>query len=342
MMTEQFSKQHVLSVKKLGVAFKTDEGIVRGVNDVSFEVPKGKTLGIVGESGSGKTVASQAIMQLLPKNGYIDEASEITLERNGQSINITSLKADSREMRSIRGGSISMIFQEPMASFSPVYTIGNQMEESILLHRNVSKDEAREIALDMLDRVGIANPSVRLEQYSFELSGGMRQRAMIAMALATEPLLLIADEPTTALDVTIQAQILELMRQLQDDLHMSIIFITHDLGVIAQIAHEVVVMYLGQVMERGTTREIIKESAHPYTISLLNAIPKLDLLSDRLIPISGDIPSPLARPPGCPFHTRCPEFIPEKCEISDPEETKLSETHYVSCFLHEGEGQNDG
>ena len=341
-MTEQISKQHVLEVKKLGVYFDTDEGVVRGVNDISFKVPKAKTLGIVGESGSGKSVASQAIMHLLPKNGHIDEASEIFLEKNGESLNITDLNANSKEMRDIRGGLISMIFQEPMASFSPVYTIGNQMLETIQLHRNVSKSEAQEIALDMLNRVGISNPGVRIDQYPFELSGGMRQRAMIAMALSTEPLLLIADEPTTALDVTIQAQILELMRQLQDDLNMSIMFITHDLGVIAQIADEVVVMYLGQVMERGTTREIIKESAHPYNKSLLNAIPKLDLLHDRLIPIGGEIPSPLARPSGCPFHTRCPDCIPGKCEIADPEETKLTESHFVSCFLYEQEDKNDG
>lgn len=337
-MTQQTSDNTLLKVQNLGVSFQTDEGIVRGVNDVSFMVAKGKTLGIVGESGSGKSVTSQAILRLLPKNGYIDERSEITLRQNGDYIDITSLKADSNKMRSIRGGAISMIFQEPMASFSPVYTIGNQITESIRLHRNVGKKEAREIALDMLDRVGISNPIVRIDQYPFELSGGMRQRAMIALALSTEPSLLIADEPTTALDVTIQAQILELMRELQAELHMSIMFITHDLGVIAQIADEVVVMYLGQVMERGTTREIIREPQHPYTKSLLKAIPKLESMHGRLTPVGGDIPSPLERPVGCPFHPRCPELISGKCDAEDPGSTKLSKTHYVNCFLLEQEG----
>jgi peptide/nickel transport system ATP-binding protein len=336
-MNDQANHNYLLNVQNLGISFETDEGIVRGVNDVSFVVEKGKTLGIVGESGSGKSVTSQAIMRLLPKNGHIDERSVIRLHQNGNVLDITGLKADSDTMRSIRGGVISMIFQEPMASFSPVYTIGNQITESIHLHRSVNKKEAREIALDMLDRVGISNPGVRIDQYPFELSGGMRQRAMIALALSTEPLLLIADEPTTALDVTIQAQILELMRELQADLQMSIIFITHDLGVIAQIANDVVVMYLGQVMERGTTREIIKNPKHPYTKSLLKAIPKLDSLHGRLTPVGGDIPSPLSRPSGCPFHTRCLDRILDRCDQSDPCETQLFENHFVNCFLFEPE-----
>jgi peptide/nickel transport system ATP-binding protein len=238
-------------------------------------------------------------------------------------------------MRAIRGGIISMVFQEPMASFSPVYTIGNQIMESVSLHRRVGKNESRQITLDMLARVGMSNPSVRINQYPFELSGGMRQRAMIALALSTEPSLLIADEPTTALDVTIQAQILELMRDLQAEFGMAIIFITHDLGVISQIADEVVVMYLGQVMERGTIREIIKIPQHPYTISLLNVLPGLDTHKGRLIPVGGDIPSPLLRPAGCPFHTRCPECISNLCNIQEPTETRLSTTHWVSCFLFE-------
>lgn len=338
-MDNQDHNDLFLNVKNLGVTFYTDDGIVRGVDNVSFMIKPGKTLGIVGESGSGKSVTGQAIMRLLPKNSRIDEHSEITLYQNGSKLDITGIKANSKVMYAIRGGAISMIFQEPMASFSPVYTVGNQMIESIRLHRQVSKKEARQIALEMLIRVGIANPGIRIDQYPFELSGGMRQRAMIALALSTEPSLLIADEPTTALDVTIQAQILELMRELQAELGMSIIFITHDLGVISQIAEEVVVMYLGQVMERGTTREIIKQPRHPYTINLLNAIPKLETTQGRLVPVGGDIPSPLARPSGCPFHTRCPEFIKDVCDVRDPYETRLSDTHFVKCFLLEQEGK---
>lgn len=335
------NQDFLLKVTKLGVNFDTDEGTVRGVNEVSFTVKKGKTLGIVGESGSGKSVTSQAILRLLPKNGHIDKNSEILLiQKNGELLNITQIADDSQQIRAIRGGNISIIFQEPMASFSPVYTVGNQIIESVRLHRGVNKDEARRIALEMFERVGISNPQVRIDQYPFELSGGMRQRAMIALALSTEPTLLIADEPTTALDVTIQAQILELMRELQNDLQMSIIFITHDLGVISQIAHEVVVMYLGQVMERGTTREIIKNPQHPYTKSLLKAIPKLETLHGRLSPVGGDIPSPLERPAGCPFHTRCQQFMPNRCNLTTPQETSISENHSVYCFLYEKESQN--
>lgn len=325
----------LLVIKNLGVSFRTDEGMVRAVDNVSLSAVRRKTLGIVGESGSGKSVTVQAVMRLLPSNAIIDEESSITLSTENGIIDITSLNDKSKKMRAIRGDEISMIFQEPMASFSPVYTIGNQMTEAIRLHRDVNKQEARAIALDMLDKVGISNPSVRIDQYPFELSGGMRQRAMIAMALSTEPALLIADEPTTALDVTIQAQILDLMRQLQDELHMTIVFISHDLGVIAQIADEVAVMYLGRVMEQGRAKDVVHNPQHPYTQNLLEAIPKLDNLRARLKPIGGDIPSPLERPSGCPFHTRCSKRLPGVCNVNIPEATPVSESHSVSCVLYE-------
>ena len=326
----------LLEVENLEVSFRTDEGIVTAVNGIDFSVGRGQTVGIVGESGSGKSVSTKAIMRLLPKNSIIGENSSIRFTRSdNQIIDTTKLKSTSNEIREIRGGEIAMIFQEPMSSFSPVYTIGNQIMEAILLHRNVTKKEARKIAIDMLDRVGIANPNVRVDQYPFELSGGMRQRAMIAVALSTEPALLIADEPTTALDVTIQAQILKLMRSLQSDFNMSIIFITHDLGVISQVADVINVMYLGKIIEHGTARDIIKRPQHPYTQGLLKAIPKLSSIHGRLIPIEGDIPSPLSRPKGCPFHTRCPQKIAGVCDESMPSKTQISETHSVDCFLYE-------
>jgi peptide/nickel transport system ATP-binding protein len=290
----------------------------------------------VGESGSGKTVSVKTIMQLLPRTAIVGEGSSIQWHsKNGDILEITQLKKTGREMRRIRGGEIGMIFQEPMSSFSPVHTIGNQIMEAILEHRQISKQEAREVAIDMLDKVGISNPSVRVDQYPFELSGGMRQRAMIAVALSMNPSLLIADEPTTSLDVTIQAQILELMNQLQEEFGMAIIFITHNLGVIAQVADVVEVMYLGRILERGTTKEIVLQPQHPYTQSLLRAIPRLDRLGERLTAISGDIPSPLERPAGCPFHTRCERAIAGVCDTQRPALTRISSTHTLHCFLHE-------
>ena len=326
----------LLEVKNLKISFKTDEGIIVAVDGVDFSVQRGKTLGIVGESGSGKSVSTKAIMKLLPKTAIIDPASSIQFQRkDGEIVEMTQLKSTGRQIRQIRGGEIAMIFQEPMASFSPVYTIGNQIIEAIRQHRKVSKKEAREIAIDMLDRVGIANPSQRVDQYPFELSGGMRQRAMIAVALSTNPSLLIADEPTTALDVTIQAQILALMRQLKDDFNMGTIFISHDLGVIAQVADDIAVMYLGRIMERGTAKEVIGNPQHPYTQGLLNAIPRLTHIGKRLTAIPGDIPSPLERPIGCPFQTRCPHVMAGTCDAKMPATTRLSATHTVNCFLHE-------
>ncbi|HIE56641.1 MAG TPA: ABC transporter ATP-binding protein [Anaerolineales bacterium] len=330
-------KDALIEVKDLKISFKTDEGIITAVDGISFSVKQGQTLGIVGESGSGKSVSTWSIMRLLPKNAIIDKNSSMQFRRkNGKIIEITELKPNSRELRELRGGEVALIFQEPMSSFSPVYTIGNQIVEAILQHRNVSKEEAQEIAIDMLDRVGISNPRQRFKQYPFELSGGMRQRAMIAVALSMNPSLLIADEPTTSLDVTIQAQILELMNDLQKELGMAIIFITHNLGVIAQVADEIEVMYLGKIMERGTTKEIIQTPQHPYTQALLKAIPRLDHIGERLQSISGDIPSPLSRPTGCPFHTRCEKIIPGLCDVKAPDRTELSDTHIVYCFLHEG------
>lgn len=327
----------LLDVTDLKISFKTDEGLVTAVDGVNFSIKRGQTLGIVGESGSGKSVSTQAIMRLLPKNAMIDPQSSIKLHRkNGELVEVTQLKQNSRQIREIRGGEVALIFQEPMSSFSPVYTIGNQIMESILTHRQVSKKQAQEIAVDLLDRVGIPNPRQRFKQYPFELSGGMRQRAMIAVALASNPSVLIADEPTTALDVTIQAQVLQLMKDLQDELGMAIIFITHNLGVIAQIADEIAVMYLGSIIERGPRRAIFHSPKHPYTVNLLHAIPRIGKgTGGRLAAIEGRIPSPLNRPSGCRFHTRCTEAIAGRCNVDVPAITPVGDNHTVNCFLYE-------
>lgn len=329
----------LLDVKDLKISFKTDEGIITVVDGVNFFVKRGQTLGLVGESGSGKSVSTWVIMRLLPKTAIIHPESSIQfLRRDGQMVDIAKLKPTSREVREIRGGEVALIFQEPMSSFSPVYTIGNQIMESILTHRPVSKKEAQEIAIDLLDRVGISNPRQRFRQYPFELSGGMRQRAMIAVALASNPSLLIADEPTTALDVTIQAQVLELMKELQKEFGMTIIFITHNLGVIAQIADEIAVMYLGGIVERGPRHEIFRNPRHPYTINLLNAVPRIGRRQGgRLTAVEGQIPGPLDRPSGCRFHTRCQEMIPGRCDVEVPKITPVSDNHTVNCFLYESE-----
>jgi oligopeptide/dipeptide ABC transporter ATP-binding protein len=314
----------LISVKDLTLRFKTDEGLVTAVNNVSFDIAPGEVLGLVGESGSGKSVTAKALMMLNADNSVYDDSSQITL----------TLKRPQDQMI-IRGGAISMIFQEPMASFAPAITIGDQMVEQLLIHSNMTSAEAKEVSIEMLTRVGIPEPAQRFGQYAFEFSGGMRQRAMIAMALSTKPRLLIADEPTTALDVTIQAQVIELMKDLVEEFHMSILFITHDLGVIAQTADRVAVMYLGNLVETGTVRQVINSPAHPYTRGLLNSLPKLDDLEAPLTPVPGDIPSPLDRPSGCVFHTRCVESgaIAEKCRTEIPVYSSDSANHQVACHL---------
>lgn len=331
----------MLTVENLSISFRTDEGLITPVQEVSFSVEKGKTLGLVGESGSGKSISTKALMRLLPGNSTLSPETRIRYTaKDGREIRIDEIKPNARALRNLRGGEIGMIFQEPMASFSPVYTVGNQMIETIRLHRGVGKREARDQAIEMLDKVGISNAPERIDQYPHELSGGMRQRAMIALALSAGPALLIADEPTTALDVTIQAQVLELMRDLQRDLGMAMIFITHDLGVIAQIADEVAVMYLGTIVERGPTRDVIRAPRHPYTQGLLKAIPSVDKLHDRLSPVPGDIPSPTERPSGCPFHTRCSEVVPGLCDRTAPDEIAPGPGRAVRCWLHTQEGRS--
>jgi oligopeptide/dipeptide ABC transporter ATP-binding protein len=323
----------ILTVNNLTLGFNTDEGRITAVDGVSFDLEAGEVMGLVGESGSGKSVLAKSLMQLNAGNAVYSPTSRITLrdEENGSEIDVLSL-TKARDLKVVRGGSISMIFQEPMASFAPAITIGDQMVEQLQLHGSMSKREAKAFSIDMLNRVGISDAPARFNQYAFELSGGMRQRAMIAMALSTKPKLLIADEPTTALDVTIQAQVIDLMKDLVAEYGMGIIFITHDLGVIAQTADKVAVMYLGKIVETGSVRQIIRAPEHPYTKGLLNALPNLDDLGAPLTPVAGDIPSPLERPPGCVFHTRCPQIIEGRCDAALPEVTDLGAGHGVSCF----------
>jgi len=287
----------------------------------------GEVLGIVGESGSGKSVTAKSIMQLNPYNTHYDELGEIIID-NENVLRFTSKE----DLKKIRGGKVSMIFQEPMASFAPAIKIGKQMVEQLLLHKSINKEEAKSISIDMLKRVGIADADKRFNQYAFELSGGMRQRAMIAMALSTMPKLLLADEPTTALDVTIQAQVIDLMKDIIAEYKMGVMFITHDLGVIAQTADNVAVMYLGNIVEIGPVKEIIKNPKHPYTQGLIDALPDIDNLDTPLKPVPGSIPSPLERPSGCVFHTRCKIYEEGLCNNEEPQLKSFSSNHKVACL----------
>ena len=329
--------QPLISVKDLTVRFKTDEGLVTAVEGVSFDIAPGEVLGLVGESGSGKSVTAKALMLLNPDNAVYDAESSITLNIDGEQVDVLSL-TNPKERMVIRGGAVSMIFQEPMASFAPAISIGGQMVEQLMIHSGINKARATEISIEMLARVGIPDPAQRFGQYAFEFSGGMRQRAMIAMALSTKPKLLIADEPTTALDVTIQAQVIDLMKDLVSEFHMAILFITHDLGVIAQTVDRVAVMYLGKLIEKGSVRQVLRNPGHPYTQGLLNALPRLDDLDTPLTPVKGDIPSPLDRPSGCVFNTRCPVSLGAECESRVPVYTTSEDGHQVACLLKEKEG----
>ena len=328
----------LIDIQNLHTNFYLREGVVKAVNGASLTVAKGRTLGVVGESGCGKSVTAQSILQIVPRSGRIESGDillHIAESDLDETINITDLNPGDPLMRDIRGSRISMIFQEPMTSFSPVHTVGNQLEETIKLHQPEHRDEAPERVLDMLRRVGIANPERNVESYPHQLSGGMRQRAMIAMALMLEPSLLIADEPTTALDVTTEAQILALMRDMQSQLHMAIMFITHDLGVIAEMADDVAVMYLGRVVEKAPVRAIFHSPKHPYLQALLESIPRIQKRSGaRLKAIEGVVPNPLDVPSGCPFHLRCPDFIPGVCDEVVPADTPVDEGHTVACHLY--------
>ncbi len=314
----------ILEVKNLKVYFKTEEGIAKAVDDVSFSVNEGEVLGIVGESGSGKSVTSLAVMRLLPGNAQIE--GEILFKGK----NLLGLPDD--QMRQIRGADISMIFQEPMTALNPVFTIGYQIMEAILLHQDVTEEEAKERAVAMLERVGIPAARDRLWAYPHEFSGGMRQRVMIAMALVCNPSLLIADEPTTALDVTIQAQILDLMNELRKEFKSSIILITHDMGVVAETSDRVIVMYAGKIMEEADVFELFKNPLHPYTRGLLASIPRLDVKTDeRLKTIPGVVPSAYEMPKGCRFCTRCSEVM-DICHEKTPPVVEVAKGHKVACW----------
>ena len=339
--------QPLLTVRDLKTYFKLDEGMVKAVDGVDFDVFPGQVVGIVGESGCGKSVTIKSVLRIVEKPGEI-VGGEILYQpqkgnvANGKPVDLVKLPAKGKAMRDIRGNEIALIPQEPMAAFSPVHTIGNQLIEAVRLHQKVSKREAFDIAVKALQEVGMPNPEQRMSAYSWELSGGLRQRAMIAMALTCNPSLLIADEPTTAIDVTTQAQVLNLLRSLQERHNMSIIFITHDLGVIAQVADFVVVMYLGRVMETGTVDDIFHNPQHPYTKALLESIPTVHSPSKELLPtIEGSIPHPFNRPAGCPFYPRCDAFMAGECDNRTPVLQKITGGQSVSCFLHHNKAEED-
>ena len=325
----------ILSVRDLKTYFFPDEGIVKAVDGASFDLLPRTTLGIVGESGCGKSVTARSILRIVERPGRI-VGGTILLQKNGSQVDLAQLDPASHEMRQVRGGEIGLVFQEPMTSFSPVHTIGNQIIETIRLHHPVSKQEARERAIAAFGSVGIPKPERRIDEFAFELSGGLRQRAMIAMALSCGPRILIADEPTTALDVTTQAQILDLLRSLQEREGMTILLITHNLGVVAEMCDTVVVMYLGRVVEEGSVDAIFHNAKHPYTQALLRSIPSIRSIARTTLPtIAGSIPHPYNRPAGCPFYPRCPDFKPGVCDKAEPGLTVVGDGQAVSCFLYE-------
>ncbi len=315
----------ILEIKDLCVEFRTVEGTVKAVNGLSYTLHKGEKLGIVGESGSGKSVSSLAVMKLIPDPpGKIIEGS---ITYNGKDL----VCASERDMQKIRGNEISMIFQEPMTSLNPIIKCGKQIAETLRLHRGLNKKEAMEAAIKMMKAVGIANPEVRAHEYPHQMSGGMRQRVMIAMALACRPHILIADEPTTALDVTIQAQILDLIRKLNEDLDASVLFITHDLGVVSELCDNVIVMYCGRIVEKAPVKELFETPLHPYSEGLLRAIPKITKERNALETIEGVVPNPTERIEGCSFWPRCP-YATEKCKTQEPPMVEISEERQVRCF----------
>ncbi len=350
----------LVQIQNLRVEFDVRAGIVKAVDGVTFDIYRGQTLGVIGESGCGKSITARAILQMVPKPGKIT-AGQVLYHRRAKGstqtdiINISKLDPDGQLIREIRGGEIGMIFQEPMSSLTPVYTagshideavslhrllpvrkIGDQMAETIRAHRKVTKEESRQIAIEMLRRVGIPKPEQRVDSYPHQLSGGQRQRVMIAIALSCQPVMLIADEPTTALDVSIEAQILDIMREMQRDENMAIMFITHNLGVIAEMAREIVVMYMGKQVERASTMDIFYDPKHPYTRALLQSIPKVGRKTGtRLASIEGMVPDPFNLPTGCVFHPRCPSFMPGKCDKIAPTWKQLVGDHWVSCLLYE-------
>jgi peptide/nickel transport system ATP-binding protein len=336
----------ILRINNLHTYFYTDIGVSKALNGVTFDIPARKVMGLVGESGCGKSVTALSCMRLLPKSAKILKG-DITLyrkvEKPGQGlvvdeVKLTDLSPMGQEIRNIRGAELAMIFQEPMTSLNPSYTVGDQIAEAIILHQEVDKDEAAKRTIRILDQVGMANPQAIYARYPHELSGGMRQRAMIAMGLSCNPSVLFADEPTTALDVTTEAQILDLMRDLQAQLGMTIVFITHNLGVVAQMCDYVAVMYLGRIVEQAPIEPIFYNTYHPYTKALLNSIPHAgSRVRNRLQPIRGVVPDPYSSIQGCPFHPRCNEFMPGKCDKAVPAPTMIEEGHTVRCFLYSDE-----
>ncbi|MBI5302677.1 MAG: ABC transporter ATP-binding protein [Chloroflexi bacterium] len=335
----------LIEIKNLKTYFFLDEGTVRAIDGVDFSIPRGQILGVVGESGCGKSVTARSILRIVPKPGRIVEG-EITLHRTADSrpgstvtdlVKLTELNPMGSEIRSIRGREIALVPQEPMASLSPVHTIGNQIMEAILLHQKVGKVEARAKAIEMLNLVGFPQPKQRVDAYPYQLSGGLRQRAVIAMALSCHPSLLIADEPTTALDVTTEAQILKLMRSLQQELGMAIMYITHNLGVVAQMCERVIVMYMGKVVEEADVETIFHNPKHPYTSALLRSIPRLGLKArehQRLESIRGTVPDPYSLPKGCSFHPRCGKRIRGVCDQQEPPNIQVEAGHKVRCVLY--------
>ena len=313
--------------------FRTEQGVVKAVDGVSFEVRRAESIGIVGESGCGKSITALSVMQLVPQpRGEIVGGKIYYYKNDNERIDVTALDPQGEKIRSLRGKEIAMIFQEPMTSLNPVYTIGQQIMEAIQLHQKVNKEQSRKRAIEMIDRVRISAPEQRVDEYQHQLSGGMRQRAMIAMALSCNPKLLIADEPTTALDVTIEAQILALIKELQQEFGMSLMIITHDLGVIGEMADQVIVMYMGKVVEKAPTKDVFQTPKHPYTKGLSKSLPKIGR-KKRLLPISGSVPNPYLLPKGCSFEPRCPEAM-DICKEKDPPMSKIEGDHYAKCWLY--------